>query len=290
MKKSSELVAFVRGKLGTPYVYGMKGTVMTASAYEYLKRQYPSQVKDSDKEKIGKVCVDCSGLISWCTGLIRGSSQYKETAKKVLPISQIAEAVPGCALWKPGHIGVYIGGGYAVEARGSAYGTVQTRVADRPWTHILWLHDIDYNNSSAPASATEKKAAQEWANRYLKAEILAGKCEALAIDGALGRKSEEAFCRCLQKWLNEKKGAGLKMDGSFGPLTRGAIKFTIKEGGSGIPVRVAQAMLMRNGYDPRSIDGHMDKPTTEAVYAFKKDHMLANTRILNAETFAALFA
>ena len=290
MKKSSELVTFVKSKLGTPYVYGMKGTVMTASAYEYLRRQYPAYVKEADKEKIGRVCVDCSGLISWCTGLLRGSSSYKDTARKVLLINRIDDAVPGCALWKQGHIGVYIGEGYCIEARGSAYGTVKTRVKDRPWTHILWLHDIDYTDAGTPATTEEKKSAQEWANRYLRAEIDSGDIPALVIDGALGPKSEKAFCRCLQKWLNEKKGAGLDVDGSFGPLTRGAIKFTLKEGNAGIPVRVAQAMLMRNGFDPGGCEGHMDKQTVDAVYAFKKDRQLAKMKEINAETFAALFA
>lgn len=289
MKKANELVAFVKGKLGTPYVYGMKGSVMTQSAYDYLKRVYPSQVKDSDKYKVGKVCVDCSGLISWCTGSVRGSSQYKDTARKVLPISRISEAVPGCALWKQGHIGVYIGNGKCIEARGSAYGTVETNVSERPWTHILWLLDINYVDSVSPATVEEKKTAQEWANRYLKDEILRGDFPALDIDGALGLKSKQAFCRCLQKWLNEKKGAKLDVDGDFGPKTKAAIRFTLKEGASGIPVRVAQAMLMRCGYDPGSVNGHMDESTVSAVYAYKKDMYLANTKVVDAETYDSMF-
>ena len=33
----AELVAFARSKIGTPYVYGMKGAVMTLANYNYLK-------------------------------------------------------------------------------------------------------------------------------------------------------------------------------------------------------------------------------------------------------------
>lgn len=292
--KATELVAFVQGKLGTPYVYGAKqtteaGRAMTRSEYTYLRQAYPKYVHDSDAAKIGKVCVDCSGLISWCTHLLRGSGAYRDTAKKVLPISRLPEAVPGCALWKQGHIGVYIGDGWCIEARGSAYGTVKTRVADRPWTHILWLLDVDYT-AAEPVSAADKKTAQAWANRYLKDEILAGKFAALTIDGALGPKSEIAVCRCLQKWLNDKKGARLAVDGDFGPLTKSAIKFQLKLGNSGIPVRVAQAMLMRNGYNPGECDGQLGEKTEAAVYAFKGDHKLPQARIINADTFEALFA
>ena len=34
---AAELVAFAKSKLGVPYVYGMKGTVMTLAKYNELK-------------------------------------------------------------------------------------------------------------------------------------------------------------------------------------------------------------------------------------------------------------
>ena len=68
-----ELVAFCRSKIGTPYDYGMKGKVMTEQNYKFLKNTYGKMVWLSDREKIGKVCVDCSGLISWACGVTLGS-------------------------------------------------------------------------------------------------------------------------------------------------------------------------------------------------------------------------
>ena len=64
-----ELVAFCRSKIGTPYVYGMKGKIMTEQNYKFLKNTYGKMVWLSDRDKIGKVCVDCSGLISWACGV-----------------------------------------------------------------------------------------------------------------------------------------------------------------------------------------------------------------------------
>ena len=75
-----ELVAFAKSKLGVPYVYGMKGKVMTEAIYNSLKKAYGNLVWDSDKQKIGKVCCDCSGLISWATGIARNSQNYHDTA------------------------------------------------------------------------------------------------------------------------------------------------------------------------------------------------------------------
>lgn len=47
-----------QSKLGVPYVYGMKGKVMTEALYNRLKQTYGDLIWDSDKQKIGKVCCD----------------------------------------------------------------------------------------------------------------------------------------------------------------------------------------------------------------------------------------
>lgn len=150
-KTASGLVSFVKTKLGVDYVYGTKGQKLTEKLYNELKARYGSLVWASDKKKIGKTCTDCSGLISWYTGTVRNSTSYKNTATKVLSIGKLSQAVPGCALWRQGHIGVYIGDGYCIEAKGSAYGVVKTKVSQGGWTHILWLPEIEYGDKAAPA-------------------------------------------------------------------------------------------------------------------------------------------
>ncbi len=153
-KTASGLVSFVKTKLGTPYVYGTKGEKLTLEKYNTLRKMYGSLVWASDKNKVGKVCTDCSGLISWYTGKVVNSTTYKNTATKVLSISKLSQAVPGCALWRQGHIGVYIGDGYCIEAKGSAYGVVKTKASQGGWTHILWLCDIDYGKTEAAPKVT----------------------------------------------------------------------------------------------------------------------------------------
>ena len=55
--------------------------------------------------------------------------------------------ISGLVLWMKGHTGVYIGGGYAVEAMGTKYGVVRTEVANRGWQawykspYITYLDD-----------------------------------------------------------------------------------------------------------------------------------------------------
>ena len=141
-----ELVAFCRSKIGTPYVYGMKGKVMTEQNYKFLKNTYGKMVWLSDRDKIGKVCVDCSGLISWACGVTLGSGQWKARATKINPISTIEKAPIGALVWMQGHIGVYTGmkNGYPyyIAADGSAYGVREVPLRCNKFTHWLLVEDV----------------------------------------------------------------------------------------------------------------------------------------------------
>ena len=141
-----ELVAFCRSKIGTPYVYGMKGKVMTEQNYKFLKNTYGKMVGLSDRDKIGRVCVDCSGLISWACGVTLGSGQWKARATKINPISTIEKAPIGALVWMQGHIGVYTGmkngHPYYVAADGSAYGVREVPLRCNKFTHWLLVEDV----------------------------------------------------------------------------------------------------------------------------------------------------
>ena len=142
-----ELVRFAKGKLGTPYVYGMKGEVLTRKTYDRLKILFGSLVWESDADKIGRVCVDCSGLISWGTGMIRNSQGYHDTAEEVFPIATVQAAPVGAAVWRKGHIGIYLGGGKYIAADGSAYGVRIAPIAGSGFTHWFRLKDIVYHEA-----------------------------------------------------------------------------------------------------------------------------------------------
>ena len=52
---------------------------------------------------------------------------------------------PGLAVWKSGHIGVYIGSGEVIEAMDTRYGVVKTKLQGRGWTHWLEVPGIKYD-------------------------------------------------------------------------------------------------------------------------------------------------
>ena len=143
-KSNIELVNFARSKVGTDYVYGAKGEILSLAKYLKLKKMYKEYVPDTDETKVGKFCVDCSGLISWCTGIQKSSSMYKNEVAEIFPINTVEDAPIGAAVWRQGHIGIYIGGGRCIEARGSKYGVVISNLKERNFTHWFRLNDIEY--------------------------------------------------------------------------------------------------------------------------------------------------
>ena len=144
------------------YVWGTFGSVFTTSVYEYKLRQYPEEIgAHSDfilANWLGSRTADCVGLIKgygWLNpetleinygtnGMpdIGANSMYYNASVKGR-IGSIPE-IPGLAVWHSGHIGIYIGNGEVIEAKGTKYGVVRTNLSDGKWTHWLKIPYITY--------------------------------------------------------------------------------------------------------------------------------------------------
>ncbi len=62
----------------------------------------------------------------------------------------------------PGHVGVYVGNGEVIEARGHAYGVVKTKLKARPWKQWGKLKWIEYVEEEKEMSKEEQiKLIQE---------------------------------------------------------------------------------------------------------------------------------
>lgn len=70
MQTGKGLAEYAKSKLGTPYFYGAKLNVLTEKYMEAMHKSYPKIVtllymaKARNKKQVGKVNVDCSGLIA----------------------------------------------------------------------------------------------------------------------------------------------------------------------------------------------------------------------------------
>ena len=144
------------------YVWGTYGNILTESLFAYKLKQYPDGVGNYTEfiraNWLGRRTADCVGLIKgygWLdasSGAIRygtngmpdyGANQMYQSAAVKGDMSTMPE-IKGLAVWKPGHIGIYIGGGYVVEAMSTRYGVVKTAAVGRGWQGWCQVPSIDY--------------------------------------------------------------------------------------------------------------------------------------------------
>ncbi len=147
---------------GWGYVWGTYGEVLTDKAYEAKSAQYPEEVggyaEFIEANWLDRRTADCVGLIKgygWLntdTGEVEygtngmpdiGADTMYENATEKGTIDTMPE-IPGLAVWHEGHIGIYIGNGEVIEAMGTKYGVVRTKLSGSRWTHWLKIPYITY--------------------------------------------------------------------------------------------------------------------------------------------------
>lgn len=145
--------------------------ILTYNQIKALQNTYgQTYVWNNDLNKAGKLCCDCSGLISSYTGILRGSSNYKSTAIKSVSIKTLKfnwKNYIGWGLWLNGHIGVVSDTeGYYYAMDGSARNMVHYPLNKNNWTFCIKLCDIDYSKKvKEDAELVETK--QVWINGKL---------------------------------------------------------------------------------------------------------------------------
>lgn len=164
-KNAHDLVVYAKQAWasGWGYVWGTFGHVLTEGQLQSKLAQYPESLESSADfiltNWLGGRTTDCVGLIKgygWLNletlsidygtnGMPDyGANQMYYSASDSGTIDTIPE-IPGLAVWKDGHIGVYIGNGEVIEAMGTHYGVVKTQLQGRGWTHWLKIAFINYD-------------------------------------------------------------------------------------------------------------------------------------------------
>lgn len=160
-------------KTGWGYVWGTYGHVLTRSYYEAKLAQYPEGVGNHADfilaNWLGKRTADCVGLVKgYCWFDPEAQSiGYAINGMPDVATEQMIEwcdekgsmdtmpEIPGLLLWMDGHVGIYIGDGYAIEAMGTRYGVVKTQVAGRGWQKWGKIPCIEYIEEAEETEPTE---------------------------------------------------------------------------------------------------------------------------------------
>ena len=169
MKDNNWLVDYCKAQVGRPYWFGTFGQIGSASLYQSKQNQYPNQyppkkfTKDSFVKGYGKKVHDCAGLIKgalWCDSYDDPTPVYKASedygANKMFTNAtkngsmETFIDLPGILVFKgtdktKNHVGVYIGNGKCIEAKGHNYGVVTSDIST--WKYWCMSNLFTYGES-----------------------------------------------------------------------------------------------------------------------------------------------
>lgn len=246
-KTGQGLVEYAKAQLGKPYWWGTFGQTANAGLLAAKRQQYPGYYTARDfTAQFGQKVHDCVGLIKgylWCD---TPDSEPIYKASQDVAVSGLFMAcpengsidtmpdIPGvCVFMRDmSHVGVYVGGGYVVEATGHARGVVKTKLAGRGWG--LWGKPrwISYEAAVTPAQPAQNASQATPSSlavtglpllRYGdKGEcvrsaqlLLIGRgysCGSCGADGEIGQDTYNAI-------IAFQRASGLQQDGIIGAQT-----------------------------------------------------------------------
>lgn len=180
MKNNKWLVDYCKAQVGRPYWFGTFGTVASLALYKSKSNQYPKEyppkkfTKESFTKQFGQKVHDCAGLIKgalWSDSIDDPNPKYKASedygankfftnASKNGSMDSFID-MPGILVFKgtdkkKSHVGVYIGNGKVIEAKGHNYGVVESSVSG--FKYWAQCNLIVYENAApAPAPTPEPK-------------------------------------------------------------------------------------------------------------------------------------
>ncbi len=247
MIQAAQLIALFMQALAEAwgYIWGASGQEWTEAKQKAATREMTVKY---GAQWIGRKVADCSGLFAWAFKQLGGyiyhgsNTIFKDytTATGKLVNGQRADGQP----IKPGtavflcnadsgyhHIGLYVGDNTVIEAKGTQYGVVTSKLSH--WDYWGELKGIIYADADpqTPALKLGDRTLLRQSPNQTGADVtdLQSRLNALGfdcgeVDGVFGKKTKAGV-------MAFQKAAGLNPDGKFGPLSYAAL--LKMEGGSG---------------------------------------------------------
>lgn len=218
--------------------------------------------------------VDCSGLIySYCGGARVGSAQLN-TATESGSVSAGIPRVHGLGLYQPGHVGVYVGNGMAVDARNEYYGVCYQSTASKSWTTWFKLAAVSY-----PSNGWVKYNGNYYYyenGQYVVSctKTIGGESYTFASSGVSDKTPSDMSAVAngsSNSGENKKPSTHKKKTTSKATTTTSTNSSQVlKLGSSGENVTKLQNRLTELGFYTGSVTGYFGELTEDAYRAFQK--------------------
>lgn len=228
--------------------------------------------------------VDCSGLIYSYAGGERCGNPQLETATETGSVSAGIPNVHGLGLWRPGHVGVYVGNGMEVDARGDEYGVCYEAIGGyNNWTYWFKLAAVSYVTNGWESFngsyyyyengeyIVNTSRTIDGTTYYFDSQ---GRSSKTPSDTSSSSSSSSSSSNSSSSSSGSDNSSGSSSssasDSSGNQSSSSNAPSVYKNGSSGAEVKKIQQRLADLGYYNGAIDGNFGDATEEAYKAFQK--------------------
>lgn len=163
--------------------------------------------------------VDCSGLIySYVGGGARVTEDQLYSSPESGYVSEGVPDIPGLGLWQPGHVGVYVGGGMAVDARDEISNVCYQSVSTKNWVMWFKVAGVSYGTDTGVTNDDQSKKDTD-SEKTVESEP-----EEKSVDNTLRLGSTGADVNRLQTRLKELGYFEDDTTEYFGYVTKSALE------------------------------------------------------------------
>lgn len=231
MIKASDLIRLFQQALDEKwgYIWGTRGQVWTQASQNRATRDMTVRY---GQKWVGRRVADCSGLFVWAFKQLGGSiyhgsnTMWKKYTTIKGTLTGTMELRPGTAVFTVGsdgvrgHVGLYVGGGICIEAKGTQYGVVTSQLSR--WDEWGELVGVEYDlpaDGITIAPRTLRKGDRGTDVEEVQRTLNADPRYPTKVDGIFGADTA-ASVRAFQA------DHGLNADGIVGPKTWEALRQT----------------------------------------------------------------
>lgn len=211
--------------------------------------------------------VDCSGLIySYCGGARVGTDQLN-SAKESGNVSAGIPRVHGLGLYQPGHVGVYVGNGMAVDARNEQYGVCYESTATKSWTKWFKLSAVTYINNGWEKFNGNYYYYENGQYLVNTSRTIGGESYSFSSSGIADRTPDNMDSKASKGGSSDSGKSSSKTENKSSSQSSPSV---LKFGSSGDAVTKLQNRLTELGFYSDAVTGYFGEATQAAYKEFQK--------------------